>query len=124
IQRIVKANRDVFGVIGSVLADSRHQIRILLGNHDAEMAYPEVWAVLRDAMAPDAGERLKLFDERTTYNVPMNGAVVHIEHGNADDPWNAINYQPLFHDAETGTANFSYPPGTKFVYETINQFKE
>ena len=124
IRRIVKGSADVFRIIGSVLADGRHRIRVLLGNHDAEMAYPEVWAVLRDAMAPDAGERLKLFDERTTYNVPMNGAVVHIEHGNADDPWNAINYQPLFHDAETGTANFSYPPGTKFVYETINQFKE
>jgi UDP-2,3-diacylglucosamine pyrophosphatase LpxH len=124
IQRIVKGSAEVFRSIGSVLADGRHRIKILLGNHDAEIAYPEVWATLRDAIAADAGDRLELFNTRVTYNAEINGVVVHVEHGNAGDPWNSINYQPLFNDAEIGTTNFAYPPGTKFVYETMNQFKE
>ncbi len=100
---------------------------ILLGNHDVELAYPEVWAVLRAAIlagAPAAGDRLNLIHDRTTYRPNVGGVLVHIEHGNKDDSWNAINYTELFHDAETNTRTFSLPPGTRFVYETMNGVKD
>src|SRR5205807_7627925 len=34
------------------------------------------------------------------------------------------NYKTLFNDAETGTQDFSYPPGTTLVYDIMNGFKD
>src|SRR6185295_11179573 len=103
-------------------------ITILMGNHDVELAFPEVWAVLRDAIlagAPaDAGPRLIFVADRTTYRTTINGVLVHVEHGNKDDAWNAINYTQLVDAAETGTSEFAYPPGTKLVYEMMNGVKD
>lgn len=64
----------------------------LLGNHDVELAYPEVGLELMQAIikdAPEAKDRISLFDKRTTYNPSVNGVLIHIEHGNAGEPWNA-----------------------------------
>src|SRR5262249_36493346 len=98
-----------------------------LGNHDVELAYPEVWAEVRQAIlaeAPDAAGRVEFFNTRATYNPRVGGVTVHVEHGNAGDRGNEINYVPLFQAVETGTNTFAYPPGTKLVYETMNGFKE
>jgi UDP-2,3-diacylglucosamine pyrophosphatase LpxH len=127
IRQIVQGSVHVFADLGQFLRDPRHQLKVLLGNHDVELGYPEVWAEARQAIlarAPDAAGRLEFFNTRTTYNPRVNGVTVHVEHGNAGDLWNEINYVPLFQDVETGTKTFAYPPGTKLVYETMNGFKE
>jgi UDP-2,3-diacylglucosamine pyrophosphatase LpxH len=127
MRHIVEGSRHVFAALGQFLRDGRHAIKVLLGNHDVELAYPEVWDLTRQAIlaqAPGAVGRLELFSKRTTYNPQVNGVTVHIEHGNAGDRWNEINYVPLFQDIETGTHTFAYPQGTKLVYETMNGFKE
>jgi UDP-2,3-diacylglucosamine pyrophosphatase LpxH len=130
IQNIVNKSPSVFTSLGGFLNDSRHRLKILPGNHDVELAYPEVGQVLRDAIlesAKGAEERLELFGPkhpRTTYRPEINGVLVQIEHGNEGDPFNSLNYTTLFNDAETGTKNFSYPPGTKLVYDLMNNFKE
>src|SRR5262249_2236928 len=124
---IAGASRGVFEALGEFLQDPRHRVKVLLGNHDVELAYPEVGVVLRDAIlarATGAGDRFELVDRRVTYNPRVNGVLVHVEHGNASDPWNAINYGPLFHAAEVGTEGIAYPPGTRLVYQTMNGFKE
>jgi UDP-2,3-diacylglucosamine pyrophosphatase LpxH len=127
IGKIVGGSGHVFAALSRFLRDERHSAKVLLGNHDVELAYPEVWDKVRRAIlaeAPEADGRLVFFNTRTTYNPRVNGVTVHIEHGNVGDRWNEINYVPLFQDVETGTRTFAYPPGTKFVYETINGFKE
>lgn len=131
ITNIVDKSAPVFDGLGAFLADERHRLKILPGNHDVELAYPEVGKVLRDAIlksAQGAGDRLELFgppdQTRTTYRPTINGVLVQIEHGNEGDPWNSLNYQQLFNDAETKTNEFSYPPGTNFVYDIMNDFKE
>jgi UDP-2,3-diacylglucosamine pyrophosphatase LpxH len=131
IKAIVANSPTVFNDLGTFLKDSRHKLKILPGNHDVELAYPEVGQVLRDAIlqsAPGAEDRLDLFGPpsatRTTYRPKINGVLVQIEHGNVGDPWNSLNYTTLFNDAETGTMEFSYPPGTKMVYGIMNDFKE
>jgi UDP-2,3-diacylglucosamine pyrophosphatase LpxH len=128
VQQIAKGSAGIFKKLGELLQDTRHSITILLGNHDVELAYDEVWAGVEAAIltgAPPSGKnRLKFINRRISHNVPVNGVVVHIEHGNEGDPWNAIHYGPLFQDAEERTQTFAYPPGTQFVYNTINQFKE
>jgi UDP-2,3-diacylglucosamine pyrophosphatase LpxH len=125
---IAKANLGVFRALGSFLTQPQHQIKVLLGNHDVELAYDDTWKLIQDAIlgaAPaGAGARLQFLNRRITYNFRVNNVLVHVEHGNIADPFNSINYGPLFEDAEKNTKTFSYPPGTKFVYDTINQFKE
>ncbi len=127
IRDIVSRSLDVFAMLGEFLRDPAHQISVLLGNHDAELAYDEVWAEVRTAIltgAQQAADRLEFVDRRTTLNRNVNGVLVHIEHGNGDDPWNAINYNVLFQDAELQTKKYAPPPGTKLVFEIMNGFKE
>ncbi len=126
IEDIVTKSPSVFRDLGTFLSDPRHKLTILLGNHDVELAYPEVGKVLREAIlssSPKAADRYELLDKRTSHNPTVNGVLVHIEHGNRGDEWNWLNYDPLFIDAELGTKKFKYPPGTKLVYETMNAFK-
>jgi UDP-2,3-diacylglucosamine pyrophosphatase LpxH len=131
INSIVTGSSRFFDDLGRVLQKPNNKIVILPGNHDVELAYPEVGKVLRNAIlkaVPDADDRIQLFDSnqarRTTHIPTIGGVKVRVEHGNEGDPWNSLNYLPLFTDAETHTNTFSYPPGTKLVYETMNEFKE
>ena len=129
MKEIASASSHIFKCLGEFLKDSPHKLMILPGNHDVELAYPEVGEVLRRAIlqhAPGAESRYESFDtrKRATYAPLVNGVQVHIEHGNVGDPWNSLDYRALFGDAEIKTEDFDYPPGTKFVYETMNGLKE
>jgi UDP-2,3-diacylglucosamine pyrophosphatase LpxH len=131
IRRIVTQSSYFFDELGTLLNDELNKLVILPGNHDVELAYPEVGKVLREAIlktAPGAVSRIQMFDSnrdrRSIYRPVINNVLVHIEHGNEGDPWNTLYYPTLFTDAETNSSGFSYPPGTKLVYETMNDFKE
>jgi UDP-2,3-diacylglucosamine pyrophosphatase LpxH len=126
IQEIVSGNSAVFTALGKFLAQPDHYISILLGNHDVELAYREVSAVVRHkilGVTPDASQRLVFNDRARQYNFPVNGVRVHIEHGNEGDPWNTIPYTQLFENADKNSG-FAYPAGTRFVYDVMNQFKD
>jgi UDP-2,3-diacylglucosamine pyrophosphatase LpxH len=126
-QQIASHSAGVLRVIGELLLDPANRLTIILGNHDVELAYDEVWGVIRAALLANAGENdanVTFLNRRQTYNPAVNGIKIHIEHGNDCDPYNSLNYTKLFQDAETGTQEFAYPPGTRFVYEVINAFKE
>lgn len=131
IASIVAAYQDtVFRALGEFLDSPSHCVTILLGNHDIELAFPEVWKLAADAIldatTSDAEHRLSaiaLDKTRITYLKAVGGVHVHIEHGNLDDPYNGMNYRTLFQDAERSTSDFSYPPGTQLVYDIMNRYK-
>jgi UDP-2,3-diacylglucosamine pyrophosphatase LpxH len=126
-EQIVSGNARVFTALGKFIQDreKENKIVVLLGNHDTELAYDEVWAVVRDAIATTSAmrERLNFINRKTQYNFRLNGVLTHVEHGNIGDPWNEILYNDLFNDAEKNTG-FNYPPGTLLVYQVMNEFKE
>ncbi len=124
-QAIVQGNHRAFKALADFLAKPNARIVILLGNHDVELAYDEVWAVVEKAILAFGGQqnRLRLINRATQYNPGIGGVLVHIEHGNFGDPFNELNYTELFADAETNSG-YHLPPGTRFVYEVMNQFKE
>src|ERR1051325_3281730 len=67
MEQIASASSHIFKNLGEFLKDPRHRLIILPGNHDVELAYPEVGNVLRKAIlghAPDAEDRFDLFDKR------------------------------------------------------------
>ena len=130
IRQITKESAYFFDELGNFLKDEENELVVLPGNHDVELAFPEVGKVLREAIlrnAPGAAKRIQMFDSpnfrRSTYRPTINGVLVQIEHGNEGDPWNSLTYQQLFTDAETAAEKFEYPPGTKLVYESMNEFK-
>src|SRR6185503_3210819 len=131
MRRIVSAYKDtIFRALGQFLDSPEHRVTVLLGNHDVELAFPEVWKRAADAILaaakPDAAARLSSLAHdktRVTYVRSVGGVLVHIEHGNADDPYNGMNYTTLFHDVERNTSDFSYPPGTQLVYDIMNRHK-
>ena len=132
IARIVAAHEDgVFRALGEFLAASENRLTVLLGNHDIELAFPEVWASVRDAILRHAGAGAGLrltftFDNggRVTYLRRVGGVPIHIEHGNIGDRYNDMNYNLLLQDSERETRNFSFPPGTRLVYGIMNRHKE
>jgi UDP-2,3-diacylglucosamine pyrophosphatase LpxH len=131
IKNIVAAHKDtVFRALGEFLASPSHKVTVLLGNHDIELAFPEVWKHVVDAIlevvtgaTADRLSSLAIDRTRITYVKPVGGVLVHIEHGNMDDPYNGMNYTALFQDAERGTDKFAYPPGTQLVYDIMNRHK-
>lgn len=127
IEEVLKANTAIFNALTEFVSTPGNELKILLGNHDVELAFPRVGRQVIDAITKDCRERaarVTLFDSRITYNPTVNGVQVHIEHGNSGDMWNAIDYDAVFRDAEIGTRDFSYPPGTELVYGVMNSFKE
>jgi UDP-2,3-diacylglucosamine pyrophosphatase LpxH len=122
-KQIVKANSRVFTALRRFLQDESRTVVVLLGNHDVELAYDEVWKVIETAIAPPAPARLQFKSRATQYNFRINGVLTHVQHGNIRDRWNEIRYTELFNAAERNTT-FEYPPGTLFVYDVINKFKE
>ncbi len=131
IASIVAAHKDtVFRALGEFLDSPDHKVTVLLGNHDIELAFPEVWKHAADAIlsftkgtASNRLSSLALDKTRITYVKPVGGVLVHIEHGNLDDPYNGMNYTTLFQDADRGTMDFGYPPGTQLVYDIMNRYK-
>lgn len=130
MEEIARGSAHVFDKLGDFLHETPHRIIVLPGNHDVELAYREVGAVLRKAIlrkASAADSRLQIFGPEHTniaYTPNVNGTVVHIEHGNLEDPWNTLSYNDLFHDARINQSNFKHPPGTSLVYRMMNGFKE
>jgi UDP-2,3-diacylglucosamine pyrophosphatase LpxH len=124
-KEIAAGNARVFQALGKFLSRAKNRITILLGNHDVELAYDEVWAEIRDAIVGSStvADRLRILNRQTQYNPAVGGVKVHIEHGNTGDPWNEIHYRELFEDAETNSG-FEFPAGTNFVYQVMNNFKE
>jgi UDP-2,3-diacylglucosamine pyrophosphatase LpxH len=124
-KEIAQGNARVFNALTGFLANPNTRIAVLLGNHDVELAFDKVWAVFQSAILGSSGDkdRLKLINRATQYNFRVGEVMVHVEHGNIGDPWNEIVYKELFEAAETNS-EFEFPPGTRFVYEVMNEYKE
>ncbi len=100
-----------------------HTLRILLGNHDLELALPKVKEVLAAALGI-APHNLWLRSDAYT----VGGAV--IVHGNQYDAWNKVDYEALARYAAWSEnpigppPRFSPPPGSCLVIEVMNPLKE
>lgn len=90
-----------------------------LGNHDVELALPEVQEVIRGALKqpPEVAQRLafQLGDEPLILDV--GGARVLVTHGEQNDPWNRVDdYKGLLAKSES----FQFAPGSGLVKKLLN----
>lgn len=90
-----------------------------LGNHDVELALPEVQDILRGALgqAPEVAAKLvfQLGDEPAIFEV--GGARVLVTHGEHNDPWNRVDdYKGLLAKSK----KFKFAPGSELVKKLLN----
>jgi len=134
VERAVGQARDIatsedtavaFQALGRVLGHGGEVI-IRLGNHDVEVALPQVQEVFRQALAqpPEVAARLEFQLGNKPLVLEENGVRVLISHGEHTDPWNRINYHQLMDGDKLGdAAGFSYPPGSRLVKTLMNPLK-
>jgi UDP-2,3-diacylglucosamine pyrophosphatase LpxH len=104
----------VFQALGRA-ANHVDRFTVLLGNHDIELAYPNVRRRLLKEFGSD--EHRCLF---ITNNEAYRRGDVHVEHGNRADAWNAIDYDGLRHLMSGFSRGEEVPdmevcPGSKMV---------
>ena len=108
----------VFESMGRALA-AGSEVVFRLGNHDVELALPEVQEVLRGALGqpPAVAAKLafQLGDEPAIFDV--GGARVLVTHGEHNDTWNRIDdWKGLLAKSK----KFKFAPGSELVKKLLN----
>jgi len=128
------ADRPEDGAVFDALAgflDRGHRLTILLGNHDIELAWPEVRAAFEKRLS--IRKQTPAFNLRWLYDgeaLIIGDAL--IEHGNRYDPANFVDHQRLRRVRELRSrrlhareADIFYPPmGSRLVAEIMNPIKK
>lgn len=112
LDAVVTAHAEVFAALARLVADPRHQLTVLIGNHDFELHYPAAKARLAEAVG------LAADDPRLRFGVSYHGGGVYIVHGNQFDGWNRfVNFDGV-------TQPFEVVRGTQLVKEVINDLED
>jgi UDP-2,3-diacylglucosamine pyrophosphatase LpxH len=109
---VVRAHAGVFAALASFIADPRHQLTVLIGNHDFELHFPAAKARFAAAVG------LELDDPRLRFGVSYHGGGVYIVHGNQFDGWNRFVY------FDGVSEPFEVVRGTQLVKEVINDLED
>jgi predicted phosphodiesterase len=113
---LAKESAGVLRAFGRVLA-SGGEVVIRLGNHDVELALPEVQSVLRGALdQPKAvADRLVFQLGDAPAIVAVGGARILVTHGEHNDAWNQVDYGRL-----TSGGGYKYASGSMLVKQLMN----
>lgn len=115
----------VFEALGLLLAKGS-QVEVRLGNHDIELALPQVQHVFREALRQPASvaERLVFVMGDAPGVLDVGGARILLAHGEQNDAWNQVEYPALLAEPQAGAyPAFRYPPGSKLVKTLLNPLK-
>jgi UDP-2,3-diacylglucosamine pyrophosphatase LpxH len=127
LQAIAGRDADFFNSLKEFLARG-HRLTILLGNHDIELALPQVRATLEQLLGVDGRQDFQLIVNGEAYIV---GDAL-IEHGNRYDSFNVVDYDSLRRVSSLQSRRqavpekyaFDPPAGSKMVSWVINPIKE
>ncbi|WP_437523231.1 metallophosphoesterase [Sorangium sp. So ce726] len=116
-----RATRAVFAAFGRILA-AGGEVVIRLGNHDVELAHPEVQEVFRSELGqpPAAAARLSFRLGEVPDILDVGGARILLTHGEHNDPWNIVHYQGLSTAGAAERPSFAYAPGSILVKQYLN----
>jgi len=111
-----RATSGVLRAFGRVLARGG-AVTIRLGNHDLELALPEVQQVLRAAtdQPGEVAQRLEVQLGVAPEILNVGGARILVSHGEHADKWNKVDYEAL-RTPET----YKYTAGSTLVKEIMN----
>lgn len=129
------ASREEDGEVFDALAgfvDAGHRLTILIGNHDIELAWPEVRAAFEARLWKSSAKKGRAFNLRWIHDgeaLVLGDAL--IEHGNRYDPANFVDYDRLRRVLELRSRRlynrekeiFHPPVGSRLVAEVMNPVK-
>jgi UDP-2,3-diacylglucosamine pyrophosphatase LpxH len=106
----------VLKAFGRVLARGG-EVVIRLGNHDIELALPEVQEVLRGALGqpPEIAAKLQFQLGEAPAILDVGGARVLVTHGEHNDKWNQVDYKAL-----AKQKGYKYAAGSVLVKQIMN----
>jgi len=130
-------NREPFKQIWDALAEFVHKANrsliIVIGNHDIEMAFPQVQNFVVSRLSAgnlEARARIEFSTMGAGYICQVGDANVFCTHGNEVDPWNFLRYEDLSKAARRLNSSRSLDPkdwepnaGTKMVKDVMNLVK-
>lgn len=126
LREIVARDRVLFDALAKLLARG-HDLTFLLGNHDIELAMPQVRRALEDLLVT-TGRTFRFVYDGEAYLV--GDALV--EHGNRYDAFNVVDhdrlrrFRSLLSRRQPVPAGYEFeaPAGSRMVAEVINPIKE
>jgi UDP-2,3-diacylglucosamine pyrophosphatase LpxH len=117
--------KQIFDALGA-LAVAGTQIVVIPGNHDPELAHPDVPAILRArcGLAVD-DRRLDVYLGSGPWRTAAGVLEVVIGHGHRGDPWNDIDPAMVLHHATTNPPlPLQLPLGSRLVVGAMRAFRD
>lgn len=120
VRRCVKGHPAVFDALAAFLQVPGHTLAWLPGNHDPEIAFPRVQALLRARLGvPEDDPRVRFVPE-PILRLPRGVAVTH---GHNFESINHIEAGTAFTERPDGTRILNLPFGSRFFTEVLAPFK-
>ena len=120
-RRILAGHPRFFAALRKFLAGKDRKVTYIMGNHDLEIAFPEVQDLLAAELAPRDGASLEFRIYAPHYDLPGGVRVIH---GNQFDPLNRVNLRTLFVRDDDGREILNLPWGSVFLLKVLLPFKE
>lgn len=125
VRCILDSHQEVFDGLGAIARTPGCTITWISGNHDPELAIPEVRAAVEDRLwlRSVPGNPIHWLVAGEAFRFVAGGATVLVAHGDLLDPWNWIDHERLQHQVRlhsrglTARSNYRQPPGTRLVNE-------
>jgi UDP-2,3-diacylglucosamine pyrophosphatase LpxH len=129
-QAIVEHHPEVFTALADLAVSPHHQLVIMGGNHDAELAFPSVQEVIERHLGGNfLNGPVRWLVHGEALRVRVGEAVTLVEHGNVLDPWNRINHAALQSACSLSSRNlgdagdYQPPPGSRLVLEVVSRLR-
>jgi len=121
----------VWKALGRFVRKANRHLVLVLGNHDVELALPEVRALLADRLCGNsdaARGRLTFAMDGNGFACTVGKAKTLCIHGNETDTWNVVDYLALNHVIRARNRGKAFPEwtpnaGTKMVIDIMNDIK-
>lgn len=115
----------LFQALGA-LAEAGTRIVVIPGNHDPELAHPEVPAILRARCGLLADDRrLDVYLGPGPWRATAGSLEIVVGHGHRGDPWNDIDPLMVLHHATTNPPlPLELPLGSRLVVGAMRAFRE
>jgi UDP-2,3-diacylglucosamine pyrophosphatase LpxH len=124
----------VWDALAAFVKTANRTLVIVLGNHDIELAFPNVQRLIVHRLAGEdlaARARIEFSTMGAGFSCRVGGARVFCTHGNEVDPWNYVRYEDLSKAARriaTGRllrgSEWEPNAGTKMVKDVMNEVKK
>jgi predicted phosphodiesterase len=123
----------VWSALADFVGKPGRSLIIVIGNHDLELALPAVQRTVEKRLADDSAEargRIYFSTSGAGFTCQVGASRIFCIHGNEEDSWNLVYYEPLLRLARDSNAGLAFDPvkwepnaGTKLVKDIMNTIK-